>query len=802
MKSKKKNNTAIVALEDNNLKKTNQMQDIQISIGQQFYSKDYDETLQVHSIREQPDPKIYLSGTTSDREVTLYKSDIVRLLNEKRLKEVNTPKKSLNTDILNSFIGDLAWGNDTEMNRLKQVYLSFSPQEREFVEKNAVREGANSIEEVFEKVLSKDEKEKLENKINNFLNTVKQMETTEQKEVNQKPTIDLQIGQKLHYKEDVFEVTRFAKDKNGQDMVILKDPSIGTGVEIPWYRSKLEEIIESGQYKITSVNSTIENKINNSFNTVEQMETTEQEVSSKATNEQKSKENLQTILDFLDKNQDKGISFYKEKVGFDESIGAEWIAETIPEKEILLVKDYNETMVNVLLDKNIVEKREGYEGNVVEETSQKIFYTNFLNTILKDKNYKESFLTSEDGQPFAERINEIAEKIKANQVRETTKQEITQNSPIEKAKWEQEIATKAAIEEKLKVMPKEYYPLVKAYALSEDQQFDNYNADWGNTESDKIEAYKALKQNFPEEIVKSVEKIVDDNTYTQNKEANKVYVANIVGILDNIEQQQQVHSSPQLSQQQFTQLNYLKNQVKYLGLGEDTKLHKDLENAILSPEDKVTVRAEYNYPDRLMKGNTATFDLNLTKTEQGGVFLNSYRANLTTKNGEERSQTFKVQKENSVTAKEAINLLEGRSVKIEHDVVDKKTGELSRTESFIKLNMKEPKTDYGNYKYEWYNKNAYGVDIDNIMQKSNLTFANDIERERTKKHLEKGNITQVTFQQENRQIQGFAVLNPQWKMLNLYDSAMNRVTIQNQLVKPEVTQSQQKNNVPEHSISR
>jgi hypothetical protein len=643
VKSKKKNNTAIVALEDNNLKKTNQMQDIQISIGQQFYSKDYDETLQVHSIREQPDPKIYLSGTTSDREVTLYKSDIVRLLNEKRLKEVNTPKKSLNTDILNSFIGDLAWGNDTEMNRLKQVYLSFSPQEREFVEKNAVREGANSIEEVFEKVLSKDEKEKLENKINNFLNTVKQMETTEQKEVNQKPTIDLQIGQKLHYKEDVFEVTRFAKDKNGQDMVILKDPSIGTGVEIPWYRSKLEEIIESGQYKITSVNSTTGNKINNSFNTVEQMKTTEQEV-----------------------------------------------------------------------------------------------------------------------------------------------------------------ATEARIEQKLKEMPKEQYPLAKAYALSEGQEFDNYNADWGNSEYDKIKAYKDLKQNFSEEVIKAVEKMVDDNTYTQSKNENKVYVTNIAAIIDKIEQQQtqNLHPDRELTEKQSNQLNYLKSQVKYLGLGEDTKLHKELENAILSPEAKVTIRAEYNYPDRLMKGNTVLFDLNLTKTEQGGVFLNSYRANLTTKNGEERSQTFKVQKENSITAKEAINLLEGRSVKIDHDVVDKETGELSRTESFIKLNMKEPKTDYGNYKYEWYNKNAYGVDIDNIMQKSNLTFANDIERERTKKHLEKGNITQVTFQQENRQIQGFAVLNPQWKMLNLYDNAMNRVTIQNQLVKPEVTQSQQKNNVPEHSISR
>lgn len=685
-----------MALEDN-IKETTQMQNTQINIGQQFYSKDYDETLQVYSIREQPDPKIYLSGTASDREVTLYQSDIVKLLNEERLKEVNMPKKSLNTEILNSFIGDLAWGKDTEMDRLKQVYLSFSPQEREFVDKNAVREGANSIEEVFEKVLSKDEKEKLENKINNFLNTVKQMETTEQKEVNQQPTIDLQIGQKLHYKEDVFEVTKFAKDKNGQDMVILKDPSIGSGIEIPWYRSKLEEVINNGQYKLAEINP------------IKQMNTAEQEVA-----------------------------------------------------------------------------------------------------------------------------------------------------------------------EKFKEMPKELYPLAKAYALSEDQEFDNYNADWGNTKSDKIEAYKALKQNFPEEVVKSVKKIVDDNTYTQSKEANKVYVANIVGILDNIEQQQsqnndvkvgqkfqlkennsvlevvkidknahrdgsdeltmkpigvnvgnqefnwsklalntaikegkvveitqqQAQSSPQLSEQQSKQLNYLKNQVKYLGLGEDPKLHKDLENAILSPETKVTVRAEYNYPDRLMKGNTASFDLNLTKTEQGGVFLNSYRANLTTKNSEERSQTFKVQKENNITAKEAINLLEGRSVKIEHDVVNKETGELSRTESFIKLNMKEPKTDYGNYKYEWYNKNAYGVDVDNIMQKSNLTFADDTERERTKKHLEKGNITQVTFQHENRQVQGFAVLNPQWKNLNLYDSAMNRVTTQNQLVKPEVTQPQQKNNVPEHSISR
>ena len=430
------------------------------------------------------------------------------------IEEKNTPKKKLDIGILYSFISDLAWENDTKkMDSLKQVYLSFSPEEKEFIDKNAVREGANSIEEVFEKVLPKDAKERLENKINNFLNTVKQMETTEQKEVFN----DVTVGQKFQFKEDnsVLEIIRINKNahRDGSDELTMKPIGVNVG------------------------------------------------------------------------NQE----FYWSKLALDSAIK---------------------------------------EGRVTNVTNEK-----------------------------------------------------------------------------------------------------------------------------------------------------------------------------QLSEKQVTQLNYLKNQVKYLGLGEDPKLHKDLENAILSPVDKTTVRVEYNHPDKLMKGNTATFDLNIAKTEQGGVFLNSYRANLTTKNGEERSQTFKVQKENSITAKEAINLLEGRSVKIEHDMVNKETGELSRTESFIKLNLKEPKTEYGNYKYEWYNK-GYGVDVDNIMQKSNLVFADDIQRERTKKHLEKGNITQATFMYENRQVQGFAVLNPQWKSLNLYDSSMNRLTTQNQLVKPEVREDIQKNNVPQQSISR
>lgn len=460
-----------------------------------------------------------------------------------------------------------------------------------------------------------------------------------------------------------------------------------------------------------------------------------------------------------------------------------------------------------------------------------------------------------------------------------------------------ETSVEQKIEETFKQMPKEQYPLAKAYALSEAQEFDNYNADWGNSEYDKIRAYKDLKQNYPEEVVKAVEKMVNDNTYTQSKDENKVYVANIVGILNNIEKKQDqninqensnlqqenvkninnphsekqtndlevkvgqkfqlkednsvlevvridknahrdgsdelimkpigvnvgnqefnwsqkalesglkegkiadVTNVQQLSEKQFTQLNYLKNQVKYLGMGESEKLHKDLENAILSPDKNVDVKVEYNNPDRLMKGNTISFDLHIGKGEQGGVFLNSYTANLTMKNGEERSQSFKVQKENNITAKEAINLLEGRAVKIEHDRVDKETGELSRTESFIKLKLKDEKTEYGNYKYEWYNK-GYGVDVEDIMNKSNLVFADDTQRERTKKHLEKGNITEVSFVHDKKEIKGFAVLNPQYKQLNLYDSTMNRLNTNKPLQKPELENNQKNEIVKEQHISR
>lgn len=91
------------------------------------------------------------------------------------------------------------------------------------------------------------------------------------------------------------------------------------------------------------------------------------------------------------------------------------------------------------------------------------------------------------------------------------------------------------IENVFKGISYEYYPLAKAYALAEAQEFENHWADWGNSQYDKIEKYRELKKNFKEEDVDKIEAIVDTYTYSQNKDENKVFVSEIVGILGRMD---------------------------------------------------------------------------------------------------------------------------------------------------------------------------------------------------------------------------------------------------------------------------
>ena len=248
------------------------------------------------------------------------------------------------------------------------------------------------------------------------------------------------------------------------------------------------------------------------------------------------------------------------------------------------------------------------------------------------------------------------------------------------------------------------------------------------------------------------------------------------------------------TQKEFNQEDYLRNQMKYLGFGEGERLHKDLAAGINSAEQQFEIKTS---SDKASAGNEVDFTLKFNKTESGGVFLNSYNAVLNNDKSEEISQNFSVNRENTFTAKEAINLLEGRSVKIEFN--NPKTEQLEP--AFVKLNFAEPKTEKGNYNFQNFYKN-YGVDTEQIVEKSNLIFDKPEYRESTIKSLEKGNVVKVKFEMDDHVVEGKAVLNPQYKNLSIYDQDMNRINTNKPLEGLDNDNKHDKSNVKEQSIKR
>lgn len=247
------------------------------------------------------------------------------------------------------------------------------------------------------------------------------------------------------------------------------------------------------------------------------------------------------------------------------------------------------------------------------------------------------------------------------------------------------------------------------------------------------------------------------------------------------------------TQKDFDMVKHLQNQLKYLGFGEGEKLHKDLENGINSASQAFEVKTS---SDKVLPGNTAAFSINFSKSDNGGVFLNSYDANLSNEKGEV-SHKFYVNKDNAFTAKEAINLLEGRTVKTEFH--NPKSDQIEPV--FVKINFDEPKTEKGNFQYQNFYKN-YGVNTDQIVEKSNLIFDKPEYKENTIKSLEKGNVVKVKFQLDDKVVEGKAVLNPQYKNLNLYDNDMTRINTNKPLEGLDNDNKHEKSNVREQSMSR
>lgn len=334
--------------------------------------------------------------------------------------------------------------------------------------------------------------------------------------------------------------------------------------------------------------------------------------------------------------------------------------------------------------------------------------------------------------------------------------------------------------------------------------------------SNKIESLIGLVANNKEDEnlghkTKLFNELTDDEKAFFKKNAKQIAVESISEIQEgiseaektNIEQKfdaffKQMGEKPKRNYEQQEVIDYLKKQLMYLGFGQDEKLHQQLEKSVLETPNGTKFQINTPY-EKVSEGNEAHFSINFSKSEQGGVYLNSFTGVLKDGNtGEERNHTFGA---NKFTAKESINLLEGRSVKAQF--TNKFTNELD--DVFVKLKLKEDKNEFGNYQMQMYNKN-YGINTADIVNKSQLIFEGE-NAEKTKemviKSLEKGNVVNVKFKDENnKEMQGKAVFNPQYKTINLYDMQMNRVNTNKPIKGLEVDNQHEKNNVREQSRGR
>jgi len=365
-------------------------------------------------------------------------------------------------------------------------------------------------------------------------------------------------------------------------------------------------------------------------------------------------------------------------------------------------------------------------------------------------------------QEHFERIINEAEK------EQTTKQGSSQNENIE-------IVQKLSLKDKyITPLTKEYKDFVKEMENSSPEAF------YMDGERSFTEKEKKFMQIYDEKQgIKSPQIFLSEAEKEQTTKQSSSQNENIYN--DKQKQEEKIKSPIESAQ-----LDYLKNQLKYLGFGESNKLHQDLEKGVNSNEKTFKIHTQ---SDRAMQGNEVNFTLNFNKSEKGGVFLNSFNATLKNEIGEEKTHNFGV---NHFTAKEAVNLLEGRSVKTEFK---------ENEPVFVKLNFAEEKNEYGNFKFQTYNQQAYGVDTAKIVEKSGIIFDKPEHKDNTVKSLEKGNIVKVKFNLDNKITEGNAVLNPQYKTLNLYDKEMNRLNT-NKPIQGLDTQQQEKNNIRQQNISR
>ena len=233
-------------------------------------------------------------------------------------------------------------------------------------------------------------------------------------------------------------------------------------------------------------------------------------------------------------------------------------------------------------------------------------------------------------------------------------------------------------------------------------------------------------------------------------------------LIEHIEQQQITNNFKTnfMNEQNF---QYLKDNIKYMGFGENMSeaLEANLKQG--KPEFTLSNKTEVNK-------KPFEVNLNFRKSDNSDMyFFNSYNASLQRSNGEKVDQTFYLTKGKGITAKEAYNMLEGRSV-----FKELSTKEGQAYKAWLQLDF-ENKDKHNNHEVKQFHEN-YGYDLKAAVGKFAISELADSEKEKAlMQSLQKGNIQSVSIEKDGNVSKMFMEANPQFKTVTLYDTQMKRM---------------------------
>ena len=214
----------------------------------------------------------------------------------------------------------------------------------------------------------------------------------------------------------------------------------------------------------------------------------------------------------------------------------------------------------------------------------------------------------------------------------------------------------------------------------------------------------------------------------------------------------------------------LKDTLKYKGFGE--QVNAELEKAIARKDQTFTLKAEMLHDMPLSIAgdpktqDRITYELNFKQGKNELYYFNSYKARLDSPLFQSREQTFYIDKGKGYTAKEAYNLLAGRSV---YKTLETKEG--NRYKAFVQMDFAGERKPNGNYPMKSYHEN-YGFNVSTALQQHPLRFASLEDREKVVRSLERGNLQRVQLE-DGREL--FAKTSPQTKAIRFYDEKLQPV---------------------------